>query len=87
LHRRQGNLTGAEVKNGDEYSLEYPVVSKRIILKCDERFWIEPIWFMAGQVSGCCKHNNGFSSSIKGNEFPDQLSNYRLLKKDSGPWS
>jgi hypothetical protein len=36
--------------------------------------------------SGCCEHGNEPLGSTKCREFPDQLRNYRLLKKDSAPW-
>jgi hypothetical protein len=34
-----------------------------------------------------CEFGNGHSVSIKGEEFPDQLSDCSLLKKDSAPCS
>jgi hypothetical protein len=40
-----------------------------------------------GPVVGSCEHSNELSDSIKGEEFLDWLSSYRLLKKDSAPWS
>jgi len=36
---------------------------------------------------GCCQHGNEPSGSIKGRELLDQLSDYKLFKKDSAPWS
>jgi hypothetical protein len=36
---------------------------------------------------GCCEHDNETSSYLKGSEFLVQLSDYKLLKKDSTPWS
>jgi hypothetical protein len=38
------------------------------------------VWFKIG-------HSNESSGSIKGSEFPDWLSDYQLLEKDSLPWS
>jgi len=35
-----------------------------------------------GQVAGCCE----LSSSIKGREFLNQISDYRLFKLGSTPW-
>jgi hypothetical protein len=37
-----------------------------------------------GPAAGFCEHGNEPSGSIKGWEFLDQLSNYKLLKKDHG---
>jgi hypothetical protein len=37
-------------------------------------------------VAGCCEHGNEPPGSIKGEEFLDQLSDYKLLKNDSAPW-
>jgi len=34
-------------------------------------------------VAYSCEHGNEPSSSVKGGEFLDQLSDYQLLKKDS----
>jgi hypothetical protein len=34
--------------------------------------------------AGCCEHGNEVSGSIKGGEFLDRLSDYQLLKEDSG---
>jgi len=38
-------------------------------------------------VAGSCEHISESSGSIKGREYLDQLTYYRLLKKDSAPWS
>jgi len=38
-------------------------------------------------VVSSCEHSNEPSSSVKGREFFDWLSNYLLLKKDSAPWN
>jgi len=35
-------------------------------------------------VAGCCENGNELSGSIK-DEFPNQMSDYQLLK-DSAPW-
>jgi hypothetical protein len=40
-----------------------------------------------GPVVGCCVHGDERSSSIKGGEFLDQLSDCQLLKKDCAQWS
>jgi hypothetical protein len=37
-------------------------------------------------VAGRCENGNRPSSSIKGGEFQDQLSDYQLLKKKFAPW-
>jgi len=36
-------------------------------------------------VAGYCKHGNEYSGCIKGGKFIDQLSGYKLAKKDSVP--
>jgi hypothetical protein len=38
-------------------------------------------------VEGSCKHCNEPSGSIKCWRIPEWLRNWRLLKKDSAPWS
>jgi hypothetical protein len=38
-------------------------------------------------VAICCEHGNETSGFIKGGEFLDQLSECKLLKRDSAPWS
>jgi hypothetical protein len=38
-------------------------------------------------LKGSFERGNETSSSIRDGEFIDQLSEYQLLKKDSGPWS
>jgi hypothetical protein len=38
-------------------------------------------------VTGSCEHGNEPLDSIKGDKFLDQLSEYRLLKKDPVPCS
>jgi hypothetical protein len=38
-------------------------------------------------VEVSCEHGNEGSGSIKRGEFPDYLSDYENLKKDSAPWS
>jgi hypothetical protein len=35
---------------------------------------------------GACEHGNDPSDSIKCSVIFEQLSNYKLLKKDSAPW-
>jgi hypothetical protein len=40
-----------------------------------------------GSVAGSCDHGNEHSGYIKGGEFFDRLSYYKLLKKDSVLWS
>jgi len=35
--------------------------------------------------TSCCEHGNESSGCIKGREFIDQLSNYKLLKNDCAP--
>jgi hypothetical protein len=40
-----------------------------------------------GPMVGSCEHGNELPSSIKGGEFLDQLSDNKLLKKDSVPWN
>jgi hypothetical protein len=39
------------------------------------------------QVSDSYEHGNQPWDSIKGMEYVELLRDYRLLKKDSGPWS
>jgi hypothetical protein len=38
-------------------------------------------------VAGSCEHGNEPSGSIRGEEIIDKVSNYKLLKEDSAPWS
>jgi len=38
-------------------------------------------------VAGSCEHGNEISSSIKGGEFFDSLSNCQILRKGSAPWT
>lgn len=38
-------------------------------------------------MTGCLKHGNEHVGSMKSEEFLDQLSEHRLLKKNSIPWS
>jgi hypothetical protein len=40
-----------------------------------------------GQMEGSCEHGNESSGSIKFSELLEQLSDWRLLKQDSAPWS
>jgi len=35
-------------------------------------------------MAGPCGHGNELSGSVKGGEFLDRLSDYQLLKEDSG---
>jgi hypothetical protein len=35
---------------------------------------------------GSCEHDNELSGSIKGGEFLDQLSDYKVFKKDYAPF-
>jgi hypothetical protein len=38
-------------------------------------------------VDGSCEHGNDISVSIRCWEILEQLSDWRLLRKDSAPWS
>jgi hypothetical protein len=38
-------------------------------------------------VVGSCEHGNEPSGSIKGGEFLDKMSDYKLINRDSAPWS
>jgi hypothetical protein len=38
-------------------------------------------------MAGSCEHGNESSGSINGGEFPDQLRDYQLLKKDIALWN
>jgi hypothetical protein len=52
--------------------------------------WWETVLFICFRIGisdGSCEHGNEPSVSVKGWEFLDLLSEYKLLKKDSGPWS
>jgi hypothetical protein len=40
-----------------------------------------------GPVLGSCEHGNESLGSMKGRKLLEQLSDYDLLKKESGPWS
>jgi hypothetical protein len=76
--------------NGRDHS-EDPDIDGRIILKWilgkqDVRVRTVFIWLSTGTDGGLCEHRREPSSSMKGDEFLDQLSDYVLLK-DSAPWS
>jgi hypothetical protein len=50
--------------------------------------WVGIYWIAVAQDrEGCCEHGNEPSGSIKCWEILEQLRNWRLLKKDSAPWS
>jgi hypothetical protein len=38
-------------------------------------------------VAGSCEYGNERSGSMKGGEFLDELSEYQLLKKNTGLWN
>jgi hypothetical protein len=40
-----------------------------------------------GSVAGSCVRDNEVSGFIKSGKFLDQVSDYKLLKTDSFPWS
>jgi hypothetical protein len=40
-----------------------------------------------GPVPSSCEHSNEHPGSINGWELLDQLSDYKMLKNDSSPWS
>jgi hypothetical protein len=40
-----------------------------------------------GWMVGSCDHVNESLGSIKGRDFPNQLSDCQLLKEDSGSWN
>jgi hypothetical protein len=40
-----------------------------------------------GPVASCCEHSHESLCSMKYADFPDELSDYKLLNKDSAPWS
>jgi hypothetical protein len=52
--------------------LTIPHRKKQLVRKCH-----------TGPRAGPCEHGNEPSVSLKGGEFLDQLSDYKLLKKDS----
>jgi hypothetical protein len=43
--------------------------------------------FKYGPVTDPCKHGNESWDSMKGGEFLEQVSDYKLVNKDSTPWS
>jgi hypothetical protein len=47
----------------------------------------EFIWLTQGPVEGSCKHGHEPSDSIKCWEILESVTNWRLPKKDSAPWS
>jgi hypothetical protein len=55
---------------------------KRILGKKGGRVWIGFMWLKIGTDGGSCEHGNKPSGSIKGGEFFEQLSAYKLFKKD-----
>jgi hypothetical protein len=55
-------------------------VDGRIILKWILKKWSVTMWI---GFCGWCEHENKFSGSIKTGKFPDWLSDYQLLKKNS----
>jgi hypothetical protein len=40
-----------------------------------------------GPVIDSCAHDNDPSGSVKGTEFLEYICHYKILKKDSAPWS
>jgi hypothetical protein len=40
-----------------------------------------------GKMEGFCGHGNGPSGPIQDGAFTDQITDYRLLRKNSAPWS
>jgi hypothetical protein len=54
----------------------------------DGKVWSGCIWLRIGiSGGGSCEYDNETSGSIKGGEFLDYSNAYKLLKKDSAPWS
>jgi hypothetical protein len=53
-------------------------------IRWDGMDWID---LAQGPVEGSCEHGNEHSCSIKCWEIVEWLRNWRLLKKDSAPWS
>jgi hypothetical protein len=47
-------------------------------------FWLDSGY---GPEAGSYEHDNEISGFIKGEEFPDKVSYFQLLKKDSAPCS
>jgi hypothetical protein len=45
--------------------------------------WLDLFGPEYGQVGGFCEHTNVFSGSTKRGEFPDEMSDCKLLKKNS----
>jgi hypothetical protein len=68
-------------------------IDERIILyyisgKCNGKLWTGLNWLRIGTpIVGSCEHGNEPSSSVKGGEFLNKLSDCWLLKKDSTPLS
>jgi hypothetical protein len=48
--------------------------------------WTGLDWHRIGSDGELCEYDNKTLSSIKGVEFIDWLSKYRLLKEDLAPW-
>jgi hypothetical protein len=40
-----------------------------------------------GSVAGSCEHGNEPAGYIKAGDFPDYLSDHKLLKRDTVPWN
>jgi hypothetical protein len=59
-----------------------------------QRIWNKEVWESEldssgsgqGPVATSYEHGNEPSGYIQGEEFLNQMSDYRLLRKDSGPW-
>jgi hypothetical protein len=45
------------------------------------------MWLGMGLVTGFCEHCDELLVAIKCGKFPDQLSDCKLLKKESAQWS
>jgi hypothetical protein len=67
--------------------LGYLDVSGRIIFKLIQKrvcgCGVNSSGLGYGPVAVTCRHGNELTVSVTGREYVDQLSNYRLLKKDS----
>jgi hypothetical protein len=100
--RWAGHVTCTE-ENSNEYSILMWKPEKNIPSRSHRCRWMDNIkmdlretecvlrilfiWLKIRQVEGSCEHCYRASNSIKCWEVLEHLSDWRLLKKDSAPWS
>jgi hypothetical protein len=63
------------------------IILKWIVEKCDGVVWTRLLWLRTGTREGFYEHGNKPSCSMKYWRIPEKLNDWRLLQKDSDPWS